>query len=71
MPTVDLRCPVGPKKLLAKMVTDGNRPHIVSGNLVELNCDFCKQSRRRQGQQVNRVLHRFNLAGELVEDVIQ
>lgn len=71
MPTVELRCPEGPRKLLAKTVISGIKPHIADGNLVELNCDFCKQELRRQGQRVTRVLHRFNLAGDLVESEVQ
>jgi hypothetical protein len=45
----------------------GEHPKIVEGNLVELSCDDCKKTMRQQGKPVLRVLHRFNLLGELVE----
>lgn len=65
--TIELRCPEGPRRLLAKTVVAGGHPVIVEGNLIELACDDCKKTLRQQGQPVLRVLHRFNLAGELVE----
>jgi len=67
MQIVELRCPVGPRRLLAKTVVAGGHPKIVDGNLVELSCDDCKKTMRREGKPVLRVLHRFNLIGDLVE----
>ena len=67
MRTVELRCPVGPRRLLAKTVVAGEHPKIVEGNLVELSCDDCKRTLRQQGGPGLRVLHRYNLLGDLVE----
>ncbi len=69
MRTVEIRCPVGPQRLLSKLLLEGDRPHIVEGNLIEFACDDCKRSLRQRGEQVVRVLHRYNLAGDLVETV--
>jgi hypothetical protein len=67
MPTVDIKCPVGPQKLLMRLKLDGKRPSIVEGNLLELNCDECKKNMRRQRMAVVRVLHRYDLLGRLIE----
>lgn len=71
MDTVEIRCPVGPKRLFSKLIRDGDRPKHVSGNLLEVSCDDCKKTLRRKGMQVFRVLHRYDLAGELISSHIQ
>lgn len=67
MPTIDIRCPEGPRKLLMKLQLSGEKPTYSDGNLIELSCDHCKVTLRRQGMRVKRVLHRYDLAGELIE----
>lgn len=67
---VELRCPTGPRRLLSKLRLTGEAPRIVPGNLVELSCDDCKRTLRRTDPSVARVLHRFDMAGTLVESVI-
>ena len=71
MRAVELRCPVGPRRLLSKLLIFGACPIIVPGNLVELACEDCKKTLRRQGQTLVRVLHRFDLAGDLVETYVE
>ena len=68
--SVELRCPTGPRRLLAKTVVKGERPTIVEGNLVELSCTDCTKRLRGEGREVVRVLHRFSLDGALVESVV-
>ena len=69
---VELRCPLGAKKLLAKVRSEGDRPRQSEGNLLELSCRDCSVKARKEGYPHNtRVLHRFNLAGELVESVAE
>ncbi len=67
---VELRCPTGPRRLLSKLMLRGEPVRVVSGNLVELSCDDCKRMLRRTDPSVVRVLHRFDMAGALVESVI-
>lgn len=67
MGTVEVRCPVGPQRLLSKLRLSGEKPTYVEGNLIEFACDDCKRNLRRRGQTVSRVLHRYNFLGELVE----
>lgn len=67
---VELRCPIGPQRLLSKLVLARETPRIVPGNLIELACSDCKQTQRRRDPSVVRVLHRFNLVGELVESEV-
>jgi hypothetical protein len=67
MTRVEIRCPVGPQRLFAKLMAEGGKPKIVDGNLIEFSCPDCKRDLRRDGQVVDRVLHRYNLAGEHIE----
>lgn len=55
----DLRCPVNPSRLFARL----RGPVIVEGNLIEVACRDCRRGRRV------RVLHRFDVLGNLVETV--
>lgn len=71
MRSVELRCPEGPRRLLSKVLVSGDKPTITDDNLVELTCPDCKRILRQNGQQVFRVLHRFNLWGDLVQSVVQ
>jgi hypothetical protein len=65
--TVEIRCPVGPRKLLSKLLVSGEQPEIVDGNLIEFSCEDCRRIHRKRGEFYAHVLHRYNLAGELVE----
>lgn len=68
---VELRCPETAGKLLAKIQRAGEQPSFVRPeNLIELNCESCKLSRRRSGQRVARVLHRYDILGSLVETLV-
>lgn len=70
---LDLRCPHGPKALLAKVVQDGDpRQYVDEGTLLELNCRDCAKAMRANGEpDVARVLHRYNVIGELVNSVVE
>lgn len=70
MAVVEIRCPVGPRRLLSKVIATGDSAHVVDGNLIEFACTDCARSLRRRGEDAGRVLHRFNLAGELVESQV-
>jgi hypothetical protein len=69
--TIEIRCPVGPRRLLSKLLVDGGRPKHVDGNLIEFACDDCKRTLRRQGETLSLVLHRYDLAGNLVETLVE
>ena len=59
----ELRCPVHPRRLFMRI----GGPRVVAGNLIEVACDDCRKDMRRNGAQVLRVLHRYNVLGDLVE----
>lgn len=65
-----MRCPWGPRRLLMKLIQDGERPQLTDGNLLELACSDCKRTMRRSGDPVTQVLHRYNLLGEMIESVV-
>lgn len=69
MTVIQLRCDANPSRLLAKVRQAGGRPEYVeNGTLIELVCKDCRQGVEESGQgRPARVLHRFNVAGELVE----
>jgi hypothetical protein len=71
MTAVELRCPVGAKRLLGKSLRDGDKPVVNSDNLLELACRDCATNARQFDGSVVRVLHRFNVLGELVESVVE
>jgi len=62
---VDLRCPVVHRRLFARLRM--REASIVEGNLIEVACDECRKIRRKQGDEVRLVLHRFNVIGVCVE----
>ncbi len=74
---IEVRCPVPtelpggecrPGKLLLKLRVAGEIPSFVHpDNLIELSCEDCKTRARRAGRPVRRVLHRYDLAGNLAE----
>lgn len=67
MKVMELRCPEDPRRLFSKLIQSGGKPAITDGNLIEFACQNCKKTLRSQGVDVARVLHRYNIAGELVE----
>lgn len=78
---VEIRCPqpvrtrngeCSPGHLFAILVCSGGQPSFVQpDNLMELACSNCRKALERdEGRQVHRVLHRYNLAGELVETLV-
>ncbi len=69
---LDIRCPVGPRRLLMRVLASGETPHVDrDDNLLELACADCRRIMRKEGTEVNLVLHRFNILGELIETVTQ
>lgn len=52
-----------------KLLLSGEKPHITEDNLIELACDRCKEQRKKKIGVAMRVLHRYDLLGELVETV--
>jgi hypothetical protein len=69
---VEARCPIGPQRLFAKFRLEGGvSPIVTDDNLIEFSCSDCKREYRRQGRSVERVLHRFNFFGDLVETAIE
>ena len=69
MQAIDLRCPIGPRKLLARLRSEGKKPSVVDGNLMELYCRDCSRDAKTTNEEVLHVLHRFDLIGDLVESV--
>lgn len=78
---VEVRCPVDlefpdgtcrPGRLFLKLRLSGERPHIIQpDNLIELACDDCRKRLARRGIKVQRVLHRYDMAGTHVENRIE
>lgn len=69
---IELRCPLGPKALLAKSVVYGDIAHVNKElNLMEIACRDCAKRARQNNPKVRRVLHRFDVLGFPVESVVQ
>lgn len=71
METVEVRCPVDPRRMFSKLRLEGKKPTFVEGNLIEFSCDNCKATLRRRGTPVKRVLHRYDFMGELIETLTE
>lgn len=65
---VDLRCPVTPRRLFARVLAGDT--HVTSDNLIEFACSDCRNANRKMGQPCVLVLHRFNLLGQIVDTEI-
>lgn len=61
MPVVEIRCDKFKRRLFGRLLTEEGLT-IVPGNLFEFSCRDCAKAERAV-----RVLHRFNVLGELVE----
>jgi hypothetical protein len=66
---VEIRCPSGSQRLLAKVIQDGTVDVGPGTNLLEFACHDCVRQLKRSGHEVSRVLHRYNFVGQLVETV--
>lgn len=67
MDTIDIRCPENPRVLFLKLKRSGEDTPVVDGNLIELACERCRNTIRQSEPDVLRVLHRYDLTGELIE----
>lgn len=69
METVEVRCPVGPRRLFSKLRLTGQVPTFTEDNLIEFACTDCRKELQSRGVKTSLVLHRYNFVGELVETV--
>lgn len=71
---VEIRCPLGNQRMFGKLLVDSQlskeSPRVVEGNLVEFSCSECKRTLHSRGMTLSRVLHRYNILGELVESIL-
>jgi hypothetical protein len=64
---VEFRCDKNPLKMFGRLITSGERPKVTNDNLMEFQCQACRTTYGRSGKKPRRVLHRFNIVGDLVE----
>lgn len=69
---LEFRCPLGARRLFMIMRNRGEKPsYIQPDNLVEFSCYDCrKRMEQQQDRRVRRVLHRYDLAGSLIETLV-
>lgn len=69
---IEVRCPKGPQRLFAKIrVDDETSMHVIDGNVMEFACGDCKRTLRREGFEVDRVLHQYDFSGQFVQTFIE
>ncbi len=66
MTTVEVRCPLGPRKLFTKLKLGEEFGKYLPNNLIEFTCSDCAKRIGRERQQRVRVYHQFNFVGELI-----
>jgi hypothetical protein len=69
--SVEIRCPQGPKRLFMKLKLAGESPTITSDNLMEFACSDCKRSLKREGFEVERVLHQYDFLGRFYQTYLE
>ena len=68
----ELRCPSNPSRLFARLRLSGEQPsYIQPDNLIEMACWDCRKLLGLSGRKVRRVLHRYDLAGNLVTTLVE
>lgn len=69
---VEVRCPVGPRRLFAKLRLGQERARFLQpDNLIEFSCSDCSGNLSRTEGRALRVLHRYNVLGELVQTLAE
>jgi len=68
--TIEIRCAESPWKMFGKLLRESKDVPVVPGNLLEFACRDCTKREREENPLVVRVLHRFNVAGELIESEV-
>lgn len=67
---VEVRCPVGFRRLFTRMrLGQVEHRYVSHGNWLEFSCEDCAKLIERDTGTRRRVLHRYNFAGELVETI--
>lgn len=67
---VEVRCPVGFRRLFTRMqLGEVEYRYVAHGNWLEFSCDDCAKLVNQHYASPRRVLHRYNFAGELVETI--
>jgi hypothetical protein len=69
--TVEVRCPVGPKKLFTKLKLGEEFGKYLPNNLIEFTCTDCAKTARRRQSDFVRVFHSFNFVGELIDTRVE
>jgi hypothetical protein len=64
---VEMRCAEHPHRMFGKLMQTAQAT-VVDGNLIEFSCPDCRKAAKLKPPVA--VLHRFNLAGDLVETEI-
>jgi hypothetical protein len=68
--TVEVRCPVGPRKLFTKLKLGEETVQYLASNLIEFTCGDCARRIGRERGGPVRVFHRFDFIGQLIETLV-
>lgn len=69
--TVEIRCPVGPRKLFIRLKLGEEFATITPGNCMEITCWDCAKRVGRERQKRVRVFHSFDFAGDLISTRVE
>jgi hypothetical protein len=68
---VEVRCPVGPRRLFTKVkLGEEFERYIQPENWIEFTCSDCAKRLSKQRGERLRVFHRYTFIGELVQTVV-
>lgn len=72
MHSVEVRCPVGPRKLFTKLkLGEEFATYSEDGSSIEFTCGDCARRISRERNAPMRVFHRFNFLGELIKTTVE
>ena len=69
--SIEIRCPLGPQRLFMKLKLSGQSPTVTSDNRLEFACSDCKRALRRDGIEVDRVLHQYDFLGNFLDTFLE
>ena len=68
-PATEIRCPTEYRRMFGKLVRRGEDVTVVE-NLLEFSCRSCTKEQKAADPAIVRVVHRYNIAGELIETAV-
>jgi len=54
-----------------KLKLAGETPHVTEDNVMEFGCSDCKRTLKREGFEVDRVIHQYDMLGRWINTFLE